>query len=291
MLKKIRNLVFTYIVKIFYLIFSKTPYYINFVCSRVLGYLFYCFDFRYKYKAFKNIKYVFQNINYKSVIRITKQCYLNLSQNLMEFFLLPFSRKLYKKVVDFPKEDKDILKKLYNKNKGVILFSAHFSNWELLGCSLVIENFPVAVIARDFYIPEINKIIYKIRSTIGEKVISRGGQTSVKELLKAIKNRCVIGVLIDQNIKNVKNIEIPFLGHVSPTPVSFFEIAIKYQIPAAVGLIYRFATMKYRIRIVPIENSVYENKEKFATYVNNIISEYIIKYPEQWTWMHNRWIN
>lgn len=289
MLKKIRNLVIFYIIKFWYFVFNKTPYQVNVKVGRILGYLFYLFDSRYKYRAYRNIKLVFHNFRSNDIVNLTKRCYLSLGQNFMEFFLLRRIKNLYNKIVIFPQEDKNVLKNLYSKNKGVVIFSAHFGNWEWLGGSLVMEKFPLAVIAREFYIPQINKFIHHVRESVGEKVIGRGEKPSIKELLTAIKNKYMIGVLVDQNIKNVKNIEVPFLGQNSPTPVSFVEMVIKYKIPSVIGLIYRTKMNKYMIKIVSIDESYYEDKLKFVRYINDVISEYILKYPEQWTWMHNRW--
>ena len=206
----------------------------------------------------------------------------------MEFFLLERVKFIYKKLVDFPQEDKEILLNLYNNGKGVIIFSAHFSNWELLGCCLAVEKFPISVVARKFYISSINAIIEKIRTSVGEIIIGRGGQSSIKLLIKSLKNKNLIGVLIDQNIKNVKNINVEFLGKISPTPVSFIEMAVKYNIPSVVGLIIREKS-KYKVRIIPIDSSYYNDPIEFTRYINSIISDYIYKYPEQWTWVHNRW--
>ncbi len=288
MLKDIRNFLFVNIIKIFYLIFSKTPFIINITLGRLLGKIFYIFDFRYKYLAYKNIKHVFEKYNHKQIIKLTKKCYKNLGQSFAEFFLLPRVKFFYKKIVDFDKDSKEILWSLYRQNKGVIIFSAHFSNWELLGCVLAQEGFPLAVIAREFYVKKINDIIEKIRSQAGEIVISRQQKNSVKNLLYALKNKYVIGVLVDQNIKNVKNIQINFLDKPALTPISFVELMIKYQIPAVISVIFR-ENKKYKIKIVPIEKKYYEDVIECAKYVNNILSSFILLHPEQWVWMHNRW--
>ena len=288
MLKNIRNFLFVIIIKIFYIIFGKTPFWCNITLGKLLGRIFYVFDYRYKYLVFKNIKYVFENYDYKKVVTIAKECYQNLGRNFTEFILLPRIKFFYKKIVDFQKQDKEILRSMYQQNKGVIIFSAHFSNWELLGCVLAQERFPLAVIAREFYIKKIDDIVEKIRTAAGEIVINRQQKNSIKNLLFALKNKYVIGVLVDQNIKNVKNIKIEFLGKPALTPVSFIELMIKYQIPAVIGIIYRDGK-KYKIKIVPVEKEYYEDITKCAEYINNILSRYILLYPEQWVWMHNRW--
>jgi|GEM_PF-1891691 KDO2-lipid IV(A) lauroyltransferase len=292
MLKYIRNFLFYYITKLFCIVLGKIPYKINIFIGRLLGLIFYIFDFKYKYVAFKNIKYVFENYSYKDIIKIAKNCYKNLGQNFTEFFLLPRTKFFYKKIVEFTQQDKEILWSVYNQNKGVLIFSAHFGNWELLGSILSQEGFPLAVIAREFYIKKIDNIVEKIRTESGEIVVSRSRKekNSVKNLLFAIKNKYIIGVLVDQNIKNVKNVQVEFLGKPSLTPISFVELMIKYQIPSVIGLIYKDnKKKKYVIKIIPVEKKYYENKILCVKFINDVISKYIFLYPEQWVWMHKRW--
>jgi len=251
MLKKIRNFLFIITVKIFCFILRKTPLSFNISLGRLLGQIFFIFDYKYKYLAFKNIKYVFENYNYKQIVKLAKECYKNLGQNFTEFLLLPRLKNFYKTIVDFHQQEKELLWSLYRQNKGVIIFSAHFSNWELLGCVLAQEGFPLAVVAREFYIKKINDVVEKIRTEAGEIVIARQQKNSIKNLLFALKNRYVIGVLVDQNIKNVKNVKIKFLGKPAATPISFVELMIKYQIPAVIGVIYRTERKKYKIKNTP----------------------------------------
>ncbi|MCX7910672.1 MAG: hypothetical protein N2505_03735, partial [Endomicrobia bacterium] len=233
--KKLRNILISYITIIFYLIFKKMPWRVNVIVGRILSKIFYIFDFRYKYIAFRNLKLVFPDYNWKKVILIAKKCYENLGINLMEFFQLNRVRYFYKKIVEFSHEDKNLLKELVKSGKSVIIFSAHFSNWELLGCSLAIEKFPLAVIARRVYISTLGLLVDKIRSSVGEIVINRNTKNSIRDLLYAVKNRYLIGVLIDQNIKGINTIKVPFLGIESNTPISFIETAIKYDLPSVVG--------------------------------------------------------
>ncbi|MEN3013777.1 MAG: hypothetical protein ABDH23_04075 [Endomicrobiia bacterium] len=289
MSKKLRNLLLSYLIVIFYKIFQKMPWRLNLFIGVILSKIFYTFDFRYKPVAFRNIKFIFPEFSWKKIINIAKKCYENLGINLMEFFLLKRVRYFYQKIVEFPFEDKKILKDFLKSNKSVIIFSAHFSNWELLGCTLALEKFPLAVIARQVYIPLIGELVDKIRSSVGEIVVNRNTKNSIRELLYAIRNKYFIGVLVDQKIKGIDNIKIPFLGHEAETPVGFVEVAIKYKLPSVVGLIYRKKDRKYTVKIIPVDTDCYNDKVKFAKFINDTISQYILRYPEQWVWIHKRW--
>ncbi|MFN3550848.1 MAG: lysophospholipid acyltransferase family protein [Endomicrobiia bacterium] len=288
-MKNIRNLLIFYFLVFLSKIFYLFPWKINIFFGWFLGRVFYYFDFKYKYLAFKNLKFIFPEYNYKKIINITKDCYSNLGKNLFEFFLFPRIKNFLNKIVKFSEKDFEFLKNLSNQKKGVVIFSAHFGNWELLGATLAFKNFPLAVIARNVYIRQLNFLVEKFRSSVGEIVIGRKEEQSVKKLLLSLKSGYVIGVLIDQNIKNVKNVDAKFLGKVAATPISFVEIVIKYKIPSVIALIYRLNNNTHEVVIIPIKDEFYSDKIKFIEYVNNKISEYIMYNPSQWVWVHNRW--
>ena len=53
-------------------------------------------------------------------------------------------------------------------------------------------------------------------------------------------------------------------------------------------------TIKYKIEYFkPIKYSFLKklgSEEKIMLYLNKISEGWILKYPEQWTWVHDRWI-
>ncbi len=288
-MKNIRNLFIFYLLFFLSKIFCLFPWKINIFFGWFLGRVFYYFDFRYKYLAFKNLKFIFPKYDYKKIINTARDCYSNLGKNLFEFFLFPRIKNFLNKIVKFSEQDFKILKNLLEQKKGVVIFSSHFGNWELLGATLAFKNFPLAVIARNVYIRQLNSLVEKFRSSVGEMIVGRKEEHSVKKLLLALKSGYAIGVLIDQNIKNVKNAYVKFLGKVAATPISFVEVVIKYKIPSVVALIYRLNDNTHKIVVLPIKDEFYNDKIKFIEYVNEKISEYIIFNPSQWVWMHNRW--
>ncbi|MCS7151952.1 MAG: hypothetical protein NZ928_06170 [Endomicrobia bacterium] len=287
--RTIRNKLISFIVYLFFFIFSKTPWKINIIIGAVLGKIFFYFDSRYKKIAFKNLKYIFPQYEHRQVVALAKECYTNIGKNVFEFFLFPTIKNKLNKIVKIEHKDLELLRQKLDQKKGLIIFSAHFGNWEILGAKLASLGIPLAVVARDMYIPELNQLIEKLRNIAGEIVIGRGGEQSVKKLMFALKKGYAIGVLIDQNIKNIKNIIIPFLGKDAATPVSFVEMVIKYNIPSVIGVIYRDKNDHHKIKIFPIEQELYSDKIRLMSYINQKISECILQQIPQWVWIHNRW--
>ncbi len=287
--KIVRNKIASYILLLMYTIFSRMPWKVNLFVGSLLGKIFYNFDFRYKYIAFKNLRLVYPKKSFREIVKITKQCYTNLGKNLFEFFLFKRMKFIIHKIVDFGIEEYNLLKKMYSKKSGVVIFSAHYGNWELLGATFALHNFPLAVIARNIYIPSINFLVRKLRTAVNEIVIERKQTESIKYLFKAIKSGYLIGVLIDQNIQNIKNVISPFLGIPTTTPVSVVELVIKQKIPAVIGLLYRKADNRHKVFIKPLDESLYRDKMKLVSEINETISEMINLYPSQWVWIHNRW--
>jgi KDO2-lipid IV(A) lauroyltransferase len=287
-IKKLRNKIIWYIVFVSYKIFSHFPLKINLFIGSFLGKIFFYFDQRNKYVAYKNLKLIFPEKPFFEIKKIVKKMFANLGKNVFEFIMFQRMKFVLKTIVEFEDDSLEILKKLYNKNKGVIIFSGHFGNWELLGAALGLSGFPLAVIFRENYIKEIDIFVKQLRRSVNEIVIKRGKNDSIKNFLFSLKKGYLIGALIDQNIKSVKNVLVPFLGKPAPTPISIVELAIKYQIPSVVGIIYR-KNGSHKIKIIELSQQLFSDKIKLVTEINNILSNYITQYPAQWVWIHDRW--
>ncbi|MDD2850471.1 MAG: lysophospholipid acyltransferase family protein [Desulfuromonadaceae bacterium] len=177
------------------------------------------------------------------------------------------------------------------KNKGVLCISGHCGNWELISLSFKkYLNVNVSAIARRQNNPYLNSIVEKMRMGYGNKVIYT--KAAAKQVLTVLKNRGVIGMLIDQAVFEDNGALISFLGRkawANKAPAIFSHKTGSPVIP-----VFGYRTPDKHIltfypEFVPsgdrTEQGITKDIQALAAY----LEEYICAHPADWYWVHRRW--
>ncbi len=175
--------------------------------------------------------------------------------------------------------------------KGAIGLTSHAGCWEMLGSFLVAEGVDLAVIARRLYDPRLENMLYRSRSGAGLRVISRGGNT--RDVIRALREGCLLGVLIDQDMP-VRGVFVDFFGHPAHTATGLASLALKYSVPVFPVFTYRDKEHRHHICIgesIPVERTGDTERDIAALTArcSKATEDFIRAHPEQWVWFHRRW--
>ena len=178
------------------------------------------------------------------------------------------------------------------KKKNCIYFSAHIGNWELSSHPLTQNGFKINFVYRAFNNKYVDDLLRKIRFKYGVKLIKKGSD-GAKECIKILKNKENLGMLIDQKMND--GLPIIFFNKLAMTAPAIAKFALKFKCQIIPALCIRKKGVKYKIEYFkPIKYSFLkklESEEKIMLYLNKIIEDWILKYPDQWIWVHDRWKN
>jgi KDO2-lipid IV(A) lauroyltransferase len=281
------------------LLIAILPYALALKAGKILGLLSFYFWKSRRSIAIRNIENIIKvnpsffnevknskNISYD----IAREQFKNLGISLTEIVKIYYG--LGKKIIDNV-EIKGIhnYEKAKSKNKGVIFFTGHCGNWELMALAFGIKVDKIAVLARKQNNPYINKIIEKIRSAYGNRVIYKKG--AIKNILVELKNNGAVGILADQAVLKTEGYKIDFLGIPAWTSKLPALIARKTGAVIIPAFINRNGK-KHVINIFPeVQLSKEDNFEtlllKDTIALSKYIEDYIRKYPAEWLWIHRRW--
>ena len=112
--------------------------------SQHLASIFYHYIPKRKNLALKNLSIAFPNHPAEWIEKTLKNCYKFLTFNFIQFLTFPKSTKN----VIIEVIGQDLLDEALNKGRGVILISAHFGTWEILGHWLGVNNYPLRGVAQ-----------------------------------------------------------------------------------------------------------------------------------------------
>lgn len=175
--------------------------------------------------------------------------------------------------------------------KGVLLVTAHFGNWEIMGARLALEGYPITVVAREANNPYVARTMDEIRRSSGMGVIAKG--RALREGLRTLRNNCVLGILPDQHAGD-SGIVINFFGRPTPMHPIVAMLALRTGAAVVLGFSARDENDVIHIRILPSFELV-RTGERIPDIVTNtaklaaIIEDEIRQHPTQWFWLHRRW--
>lgn len=187
-------------------------------------------------------------------------------------------------------EGEEYLKKTYEEERGIILFTGHFGNWELLGLYLCVLGYPVNALARERSNELIAKEIWNIRESRGGRVFDY--KKEIRNAFKALLKNELLLVLADQEAGSNGQF-VQFFHKLAWTPPGPVELAAKTDSVIIPIYLTREDRGKYKLHIeAPLEvpkGASTTAKQKALQKLTFSLERKILEYPKQWLWLHDRW--
>lgn len=242
--------------------------------------------------AFDNLKHAFgDKKSNRELKKILHHNYRHFGRVLMEFARLPlFKRENILETI--PIKNLHHLTELLHQDRGLLIFSGHFGNWEYLAAALANVGPPLHCVFKEQKNLAVDHVIKEVRMNLGLVPFKvKGG--AAKGVLSAIKEKGMALIVMDQDAgRNGEFIE--FLGRPASTNRGPALIAIKHHVPVvmAFGVRERDGKIKVHLEKFPDIDRFAKDENGVTQFImayNRILEKYIRQYPEQWFWMHRRW--
>ena len=256
-----------------------------------LARLFYCFVPRQRMIALYSLRRAFPEKTDGEILKTARGVYRTLGIVAAEFFDIP---KLTSENVREIVETQGLVncEQALAKGRGVILFSAHFGNWELEAAAIALLVKPAVVIYRPLDSPLLDSLVSLVRSASGNKPLPK--ENAMRSMLRTLKKNGMLGILIDQNTDWYEGVFVDYFGRPACTTSGIAHLALHSGAPVLPAYLVRLAEGRYRLVIEP-EMEIIDTGERDADVVANtqrftkVIEDLVRKYPEQWLWVHQRW--
>jgi len=220
---------------------------------------------------------------------LAKRVFKNLARIVFE---VGWSLRLKRKDLDkfFSVEGLSRLENAYQKDKGVLVLTAHFGNWELLTIIAAMTGYPTSIVVRPLDFAPLEAFFKRLRTRFGGKLI---GKNSMREVLGSLKQKNMIGLLMDQNVDWYEGVFVDFFGHTACTSKGLALLALKTKTPVVPLFLVREksgfkAEIGHEVQLIKT-GDMRKDIEANTKQYNNIIESIIRRYPDQWFWVHQRW--
>jgi len=263
---------------------------------RALTLLVYYVDKKRRDLTITNLTMAFPEKTAQEIAVLSKEVYIELSKTITEILLMFTGKFDIENAIKNRDEVKGKLQQLaQNSPHGIILMTAHFSNWELMAHFIAKNGLPMAVIGRKGNNRLIEEhITTPFREKYGNSAVSK--DKAMLSMMKRLKAKGNVGLLIDQKSGGSHSAKIDFFGTPAETTLSVASLKLKLDPLVIPVFVVRESDGLYELVInEPVEyvadeiDDPQKKLEAMTLRYNQAIEEVVRKYPAQWFWMHNRW--
>ena len=221
-------------------------------------------------------------------VELARETFRNFGRSLVEISRLYHFRG--KDVANIEMRGQEHFEAAQAKGKGLICFTGHCGNWELMGLALS-RNFGAgSVVARRQNNPFLNNMVARMRMGYNSQVIYKQG--ALRGMLSALKKGKFVGLLADQAVVPEEGALIDVLGLKAWASKAPVVIARKSGAPLVPVFIHREGELQV-ITFYPehvfsddmSEEGVCQETQALSRYVEN----FVVAHPTQWYWLHRRW--
>jgi KDO2-lipid IV(A) lauroyltransferase len=216
--------------------------------------------------------------------QILKKLTENQIMTLLEVFF-------YEKLVEHHKKfirvtGQEHLEAAARKGRGMIVLSAHFGNWEVMGYELRKMGLPLHVLARPQAVNQMTEFMNSFREKRGVKVIM---EKSISESLKLLAQGKTVGLLSDLNAREW-GYQVDFFGRNASFYSSPVILSVRSGAPLIPSFTERQADGSLLLRFeAPI---TWEKGESMRQRVQKYVRRYeeaFRRRPDHWCWFHERY--
>jgi KDO2-lipid IV(A) lauroyltransferase len=198
--------------------------------------------------------------------------------------------------VEAPAEAIAALQRAVARGKGIVLVIGHIGNWELT-CRLSRHVQPNAVIAKRSWSPRLDALAEGARAVNRVGTLWRDDPTTGRAMLKLFRQAGTLGILIDQDIRDVQSVFVPFFGRLARTPRAAADLALRFGAAVFVVTCHRRGARAgdgHRVEVVevPYDGAPADREAEVVrlTAACTALQEQAIRrHPAEWVWMHQRW--
>lgn len=267
------------------------PRRISLAVGALFGYSVYWVDKKHRQIAFSNLNTAFgTQLSSIEIKRIAKSCFKHYGRAFVDILKI---RRLNPDEINglMIVEGEEHLRKSSRQGRGILLFSAHFGNWEIASAFLS-QKGKLNVIARHLDNKSLEEELSRIRKSFGAAVIYK--HRAARSIMRALKANEMVAILIDQNVIRSQAVFVDFFGKSAATTPSLAAFYLKTRAPLIPVFCFPASRQKYYLQIQkPLEITLSGEEKtdvlKITQLCTKIIQDQIEKYPEFWFWFHNRW--
>jgi len=237
-----------------------------------------------------NLAHAFPDEDFAWREKVALGFYRNLGMTVMEFMASPWRKQ--DDVLNLVRlKGEEHMHAVLAMNKGALMLSGHFGNFEILPHRLTAEGVAFSGIVKSQSNPHVDRFQNDLRRKSGMGVIYTGG--AFPAILSELKAGRFVGLLSDQDAGS-KGYFTEFLGREASVFRGSALLAWKSGCPLITGHLYRQPDYTHVLEIDPpiMPDPDWDEETAIRILTENHVAHLeaaVRKAPEMYYWVHRRW--
>lgn len=274
------------------LVMRPFPLKMGYAIASFMASLFY-YPFRRQRRALnENLARVLGSDDKGYVDSVARRAFRNFGKYVVDFIHFPvMTREEIQRRLAF--DEWEDLNRVTGFERGVLIVTIHFGNWDHGAAALAAYGYPVNAIADTFRYPKMNQLVQGSRENLGMKVIPR--ERVGLGVFRALRQGEMLAMLIDVPAPD-SSIQVPFFGAPAEVSSAPARIALRtgaWVVPAVVlrgpgdpTIIRPIIDVSLRYDATGPEE---EDVHRLTALIMASLERQIRRYPDQWFIFRRMW--
>jgi KDO2-lipid IV(A) lauroyltransferase len=244
----------------------------------------------------RNLRRVFGGkIPDEEIVRLAQASYGHFARLIWEFACLSvLSEKAKSSLVRV--ENDQAIRRAHELGHGILILTGHFGNWELIGVAAIVQ-FPqyrdrFHFLRKPLRPALLDAMVKRRFRRAGLDVIESKG--SLYKIIDALAASDAVAFVMDQHAGGRDGVSVDFFGVPANTFRSLAIIALQTGAPVVPCAAYRDRDGKHVLQFDEALPAIGHDDPNEAIRLNTrayneALERMVLRHPEQWFWMHNRW--
>jgi KDO2-lipid IV(A) lauroyltransferase len=259
--------------------------------GRILGLLFFRLDARHRRIALANLATAFDaEIPDDTRYALARSSFVHFGRvvaDVLKIASWPLSK--IEALLDI--EGQENLDRAVAQGRGVLVFTGHIGNWEMLPIPLA-RAAPLWAITRFLDNRLLERRLAGLRSRLGARIIYK--DRAARQVLKVLGQGQIVIILIDQNVLRIQAVFVDFFGKAAGTTPALAAFYLRTGAPVVPVFCDFGQGGHYKVKILPALDlpaggDHAQDVLKITQTCTKIIESQIRQFPEAWLWFHERW--
>lgn len=177
--------------------------------------------------------------------------------------------------------------------RGVLVLTGHLGAWELSSFYHSLMGHPMGMVIRRLDNRKLDDFVNSVRCLHGNRVLHK--DDFARGLLTAMHEGGTVGILMDTNMTPPQGEFVKFFGIAACTASGLARVALKTGAAVLPGfMLWEPKEKRYVLHFGPqlhFKHTGMAEADLLAAtqQCNDVLEEWIRRYPDQWLWIHRRW--